>query len=288
MNLVGKIFVVLIFVMSLVFMSFAVVVYATHKNWRDVVLNPEEKGGMPKGLQFQLKEAKEQNKQLQTERENLQATLDKEKKSRRDALAKVENELEELKKQRELDQKKLDGLTKSEREAVGAMQALQAAEASLRKESEVIRDQARKAQQDRDAHKNLVVQTTDELHQQALELKTLRARNKTLVDDLTKAKSVLLQFNLNPNRDYSDVPPEVDGIVVATLGNGILEISLGADDGLKKGHVLEVYRMAEGVSKYLGRVEVIQVTPEKAVCKVVPGMQKGNIQVNDRVASKLK
>ncbi len=288
MNLVGKIFVVLIFVMSLVFMSFAVVVYATHKNWHDVVLNPEEKGGMPKGLQFQLKEAKEQNKQLQTEQDNLKATLDKEKKSRAAALAKLEIEIEEIRKQRDLDQKKLDGLTKSEREAVAAMQALQAAEASLRKETEAIRAQVRKAQQDRDAAMKLVTERTDELQQQALDVKTLRARNKTLVDDLTKAKSVLLQFNLNPNRDYSDVPPEVDGIVLATLGNGVIEISLGSDDGLKKGHLLEVYRLAEGVSKYLGRVEVIQVTPEKAVCKVVPGMQKGSIQVNDRVASKLK
>ena len=33
MNAVGKILVMLNFVMSLVFMSFAVAVYSTHKNW---------------------------------------------------------------------------------------------------------------------------------------------------------------------------------------------------------------------------------------------------------------
>ena len=37
MNLIGKIFTVLIFVMSIVFMTMAIMVYATHKNWRDVV-----------------------------------------------------------------------------------------------------------------------------------------------------------------------------------------------------------------------------------------------------------
>jgi hypothetical protein len=282
MNLVGKIFVVLIFVMSLVFMTAAVFTYATHRNWRDVVLNPE------KGLQFQLKEAKDVSKKLETEKESLQTTLDKEKVNRRAALAKLENEVEELKKQRDLDQKKLDGLTKSEREAVATMQALQAAEGSLRKETEAIRAQKRKADQDRDAAMKVVVERTDDLQQNALEMKTLRARNKTLVDDLTKAKSVLLQFNLDPNKDYSNVAPEVDGVVLATLGNGVIEISIGADDGLKKGHVLEVFRQAEGVNKYLGRVEVIQAAPEKSVCKTVPGMQKGTIQVNDRVASKLK
>lgn len=282
MNLVGKIFVVLIFVMSLVFMTAAVFTYATHRNWRDEVLNPE------KGYQFKLKEAKDQNTKLTAEKDNLQTVLDKEKTNRRAALAKLENEIEELKKQRDLDQKKLDGLTKSEREAVAAMQALQATEASLRKETEVIRDQKHKAEQDRDAAMKQVVERTDDLQQQALEMRSLRARNKTLVDDLTKAKSVLLHFNLDPSREYSNVPPEVDGVVLATLGNGVIEISIGADDGLQKGHVLEVFRQAEGVNKYLGRVEVIQVAAEKAVCKTVPGMQKGTIQVNDRVASKLK
>jgi len=35
MNLIGKILVVLNFVASVVFMSFAVMVYATHRNWRE-------------------------------------------------------------------------------------------------------------------------------------------------------------------------------------------------------------------------------------------------------------
>ena len=40
MTLVGKIFTVLIFVMSIVFMSFAVMTFATHKNWKEYVTNP--------------------------------------------------------------------------------------------------------------------------------------------------------------------------------------------------------------------------------------------------------
>jgi len=35
MNLLGKIFVVLIVVMSIVFMTLALAVYATHKNWKE-------------------------------------------------------------------------------------------------------------------------------------------------------------------------------------------------------------------------------------------------------------
>ena len=58
MNLVGKIFVVLIFVMSLVFMAFAMAVYATHRNWREEVTRPRERSAAGKelGLQYQLDE----------------------------------------------------------------------------------------------------------------------------------------------------------------------------------------------------------------------------------------
>ena len=51
MNLVGKIFIISIAVMSLVFMSFALAVYATHKNWRDAISNPDT--GFAKELKIQ-------------------------------------------------------------------------------------------------------------------------------------------------------------------------------------------------------------------------------------------
>ena len=37
MNWLGKVFVVLILIMSLVFMGLSMAVYATHKNWRKVI-----------------------------------------------------------------------------------------------------------------------------------------------------------------------------------------------------------------------------------------------------------
>ncbi len=40
MNWLGKVFVVLILIMSLMFMALAMVVYATHKNWREVIEGP--------------------------------------------------------------------------------------------------------------------------------------------------------------------------------------------------------------------------------------------------------
>ena len=73
MNLVGKIFVVLIAVMCLVFMSFAMAVYATHKNWKDVVENPDN------GLNKQLKDQDARNKELTAEKDKLTAELERRK-----------------------------------------------------------------------------------------------------------------------------------------------------------------------------------------------------------------
>ena len=69
MNLVGKIFVFLIFSMSVVFMSFAVMIYATHTNWKDEVLRTERgKRGEKIGWKKRLETEEHKNIQLQSQK----------------------------------------------------------------------------------------------------------------------------------------------------------------------------------------------------------------------------
>ena len=290
MNLVGKIFIVLIFVMSLVFMSFVVAVYATHQNWREVVLRPESevKPGMELGLKFQLEGARERNQQLKDQLEKLTEELAFEKAAKRQALTKLETENDELIRRRDNQEKELARLNQDCRDLVAATKATQDAEAALRQEVLGLRGEIRQAQADRDRFFGDVVALTDELHQGAMQLRSLNARNLRLVDDLAKAMEVLRKFGLEaePAR-YQDVPPNVDGVVLAVRSGGLLEISIGGDDGLLKGHRLEVYRTGEGGSTYLGRIEVSETSFDKAVCKILPEFLKGPIQRGDRVKSKL-
>jgi hypothetical protein len=67
----------------------------------------------------------------------------------------------------------------------------------------------------------------------------------------------------------------------------MIEVSLGADDGLRKGNTLEVFRNAGTISKYLGRIQVVRTSPDKAVGKIMPEFRKGNIQKEDRVATRV-
>ena len=113
-------------------------------------------------------------------------------------------------------------------------------------------------------------------------------RNVDLAKDVARADELLRKLGYDKNRDYSDVPPDVDGVIMATPGANLVEISIGSDQGLIKGHLLEVYRIGGGQSTYVGRIEVVKTTPDRAVCKIDPKFQKSNMMVGDRVATKIK
>ncbi len=101
MNLVGKIFVVLILVMSLVFMSFSVVVYATHNNWREVAFRPESEAGpgRPLGLAHLVKTVEAQIQELRDQKAAVEGDLAAERKARDQATAKLETLYDLLKDQ---------------------------------------------------------------------------------------------------------------------------------------------------------------------------------------------
>jgi len=282
MNLVGKIFIVLIFVMSLVWMGFSVAVYATHQNWRNVVEDPDD------GLSVRLQQQQERNDELKTKLDKSSEQLDMEKAAKRQALTKLETEKAELQRVRDEQQKEIATLVQSETDAIAAMQATQEAEKVLREEVEALREEIKKAQQDRDDYFDQVVTLTDQLHQAANEYKSLKARVDTLAADLAKADAVLRKHRLERDPElYTGVAPIVDGVVLSAGENAMVEISIGSDDGLMKGHQLEVVRQTGGISTYLGRIEVMETAPDKSVCKILPEFLQRSIQRNDRVTSKL-
>lgn len=286
MNLVGKIFTVLILCMSLVFMALAVTVYATHNNWMTVVLGG--KGGDP-GLKKQLETVKEEKVALTEEKAKLEADSASEKAARRQQLAKLETEVDDIKRQRDELTKREAELDKRAREAVAAMQASQEGVAALRKEVEGLRDEVISARKARDENFKEVVRLTDELHQSVISYKNLTQKTTVLAEQLQKAKALLVQYNVDPNEEPgAKVPKGIDGLVLATQGNDLIEISLGKDHGVRVGHQFDILRRSGGSATYLGRCEVISVEPARSVCSVDPKMRKGPIQKGDVVVSNVK
>ena len=102
-----------------------------------------------------------------------------------------------------------------------------------------------------------------------------------------KIKTVLAKHELKPDPAlYPHMPRYiVTGIIeeMQAAPGKLLSISIGSSDGLKIGHLLEVYRG----EKYLGRVQVLTTESNRAVCEVLPRYRRGTFQEGDLVTSKL-
>jgi hypothetical protein len=292
MNLVGKIFIVVILVLCLVFMALAMAVYTAQRNWREVVMLQKENltPGKQLGLKWQLEEAKKENENLNDEKAKLQKEYAAEKTARQQALSKLQTELEIAKKDRKSLEAGRADLEKDKRDAVAAMNATQKNLTAFQQERDRQRTSLLQAQQDRDKHFGHVVELTDQLNQAVNEKELLRRRTLELAKDLKKADEALAWNGFpDKNSDYkSKIPPKVDAVVTSVNGDGLIEISLGSDAGLHEGHQLEIYRTGGGQSTYVGRVKVVRTDPSKSVCKIDPNFQNSNVMVNDRVASKIE
>lgn len=274
MNFIGKIFVVLIFLMSVVFMSFAVAVYGTHQNWKE---EAEKQKNLVDIARTELTKAEDAAKQLEAQK---QREID----ARQQALAKLEGEREKLITQHDDMRKQRDELMVKDQEAVVALKAAQENLKRLTGEVEGLRTEIRDAQGQRDKRFEQVVELTDQIHQVQGEVSRLEERRLQLAEQLASAELVLKRHGLDKDMPVDNIPPMLRGKVLAAGRDDLVEISLGTDDGLRIGHTLEVFRG----SKYLGRVEVLRTTTDRAVGKIVPGFKKGIIQKDDDVATRFK
>lgn len=148
--------------------------------------------------------------------------------------------------------------------------------AAHRKETDGLRSEIRKTMADRDKLFNQVVQLTDQMHQLQGLVKSLKERNAQLLQQLGRVKGAAGEDDLEQIL--------VDGVVTAVNDKGLLEISIGSDDGVRVGTKFEVFRDAT----YVGRVEVVVTNPDRAVAKPIAEFMKSKPQVGDLVATKLE
>jgi hypothetical protein len=289
MNLVGKIFTVLIVVMALVFSAMAVTVYATHRNWLRMINNEQPSPEYPLGLKPQLEQARAENQKLQANLQDLESTRQQEEAAAQQVRQKLESQNVSYKDKLDELQKNYDQLDQTIRETATALKTTQSNAAALRTEVDTLRQQIRDAQADKDSHFKRVVELEDQVHQTGLELSRLKETNKTLAQDLAEAMEVLRLHGLDPDpAKYTGVAPKLDTVVTSVQAGGLIEIKAGSDDGLMKGHRLEVYRVGGGRTTYVGPIEVLQTSPDKSVCKTIPESMRSHVEVGDRVASSLK
>lgn len=287
MNLLGKIFTVLIFVMSLVFMSFAVAVYSTHKNWRETVLRPRDEAGrvgMAVGLKYQLEDARKLVQELRDQLSKLEQDFDREKKVHQNDVSKLDIKIAELDAQNKRLQEEAKSLTTEKNTATQALAETEAMNQKLYNETQDLRKKWDETHQKQREVFNQLVARSDQLLQAESEVNRLKEKLVQVSKQYADASAVLQFFGLNSDPDYYKVA-SLQGLVSAVRANGLVEISVGSDDGVRKGGHLRVIR-ADG-SMYLGQIEVLETQPDRAVCRIVQGTQQGAIQPGDKVRSDL-
>jgi hypothetical protein len=277
MNWLGKVFVVVILIMSLVFMGLAMAVYATHKNWQQVSVDLKKK----------LTDAQSENARLQTEHNRRVEDLERDKTTAEQQAAKSEAERVSLAEGITRIQGELDGLRQEQSKGIATVASTQKLNEGLVADVTDLRKRIRDAIENRDSMFKKALDATEELHKAAGEYNRTRELNEQLTKQVAGKDVVMRENGIDPNTEPGKVVPTVEGVVSKIerkAGGQLVEVTIGADDGLKAGNTLEVSRGA----KYLGRVEIIQTSPDKSVGRVDRKFQQGQIQEGDRVATRIK
>ena len=279
MNLLGKIFVVLILIMSLMFMTMALMVFATHKNWKEEITRTE-----PPGWQARYQQLVQQNQKLQADHQALQKEVVAERTAKAEALAKLQTELSERQQELTAAKTQLDQQGQQLRSAVAALQTqeqnVNAATQQVQKLTEDIK--AKVAMANQLFQKSLVL--ANELNQANVKLPELTERNEQLAQMLANARLLLSQVGMTLEDPIDLRPPPIEAYVEdVNPRRGEVEIAAGSHDGIRVGHVLDIV----SGSSFLGRIQITNVTRDRAIGRIMPEYTNQRISRGDTATSKL-
>ena len=272
-NVIGKIFVFAVFIMSLMLMSFAVAIFSSHVDWQVEY----------KKKQDELEKIKTEEQKLNQEISRLTQQVGDSEAARDQVIAKFqqallekEGELAELRKQRneklEEMQAKITELANVEEDLTRAREEIKSLQGDVRDKQLKVDEQVTRA-----------AELAGQLHEKESFLQIATERKAQLEKQVAQARLLLKQNGLSLESATKDRVPAVDGVVTAVADNSI-EVSLGGDDGLQAGHQIEVYRKDE----YLGRAIVKSVKPDRSIAVIVREYARGIIQRGDKVTTRLK
>ena len=272
-NVLGKIFVFGVFVMSLMLMSFAVAIYSSHVNWQEVAKKKQE----------DLDKLKTEETSLNQEITRLTANVATSEAARDQVVAKFQQALIEKDKElKTLKDARDDKLTEMQKK-IADLATVEADLTRSREEVTKLQAEVRDKHQKVDSQVTRAAEIAGQLHEKESFLEIANERKAQLEKQVAQARLLLKQNGLSLDSLPKDRVPTMNGVVVAVADDAI-EVSLGFDDGLQTGHQIEVYRNDE----YLGRAIVKSVKPDRAIAVLVREYSRGIVQRGDKVTTRLK
>jgi hypothetical protein len=291
MQFVGKILVVLQLILSIFFMAFAGVVYNTQMKWRDHAKKQEQLLATEQG---KLKDKEAELALYQTKADGQVNEARKELLVAQAQITNLSNDKGRL--QREVNEVSVGQKISAEQAEIAGDEAQARNEEALNQ-----RKLNQELQIARDIDFARINKLDDEKRALQLDLDTAKAKNRDLLTRNSLYQQALAQAGITADptelATRNNPAPRVEGIIVdvkAAKRQGaseLVEISLGSDMGLKKGHEMTVCRL--GVNnpgqrpKFLCKIVIVNTTPDKAVGEVIESTRNGVIQKGDNVTTKL-
>jgi chromosome segregation ATPase len=282
MTYVGKILVIVIMALSLIFLGISTSVFTTVKNWKTATEEQKKKVGE---LTTKLSDAQKNAAGAQNELNAAKANFD--------ALAKnLNNQISTQESQISTAQQQIKQAAGEVGNAqANAKTALEEAEAR-RNETLKLREQKSAVEKQANEFKLRQAELNDKIRELERFLETATKNNADLKDRVAKYSTLLRQNNIST--DISRVsgtetaPPVVGQVKRVDPSNRRVEITIGSDDGLVVGHELYLYRQ-DPRPEYIGKITIISVDPDQAVARVNGTTYQGKkIKEGDIVSSTIK
>jgi predicted nucleic acid-binding Zn-ribbon protein len=281
-NVVGKLFIILQLIFSVMFMCFAGAVYSVSGDWRKKALDEQGKAA---NFSQQLDEEKQSNiqklEELNEQIVNLTAERDK-----------LNSDLVDATTRYQQNQGLLDEVRQERDKAIAEIEVATAEESSRRAESVELRAELQSLR----TRINELIREGRVVEDQKLELSGLVAsaqqREEQQLEEIGRLSDLLRQNDLDPRMPVVGPVPEdivkVDGFVEETQKSRdrtqeFIKVTIGSDDRIFKDQQLTVFRQG----KYLAEIRLIDVKPDSAVGIVLEKTRNGSIQRGDNVTTKL-
>jgi len=240
MNLMGKIFTFMIFLMSTVFLVVSIMVGASDRAWKEEA----------REMQTRASNATSSIDLLKNETANLDKLLAAEQVSRAQQLANLQSQnrlaqeaLAEKATQFNEEQKKAQGYARELLEANRRLKDQDAELAGIKANNKkLVDDIAAQFAENRNIQNVLFEQTA--------KLEQLQQKEADLAAQLAKLQKIFDAKGLDENILVAAIAPKIEAVVTAVgNNNGTFAVAIGLDDGLRKGHEMDIYRS----NRHVGR-----------------------------------
>jgi hypothetical protein len=283
MTLVGKILVIVIMAFALFFLAVSVVVFTTEKNWK-----------------AEADKLTQEISKLKTQVQSASALVA----AKTAELKTADDEREKQKKTFETKIANLEAETKTAQTEIAANNAT--IETSQRT-SQAALEEAAAHKKETDTNRELLAQVQDQANKYALrqtelndeirvlkrQLDTATTNNKDLRERVAVLSGALRRAGLSDDvtqlKGVDKVPQHVEGEISRVDDrNRKVELTIGSDDGLVPGNILEVWR-EKPRPEYLGQIRIESVDPDQSVGVVVGKTHLGKkLQEGDLVAPTIR